>query len=149
MASLNLKCSFSIVVRGKTIEGWHGTDGDNDAADAFTLTVDGKVEDQPGVLPDTQARDVWVAASDFPGAFDYAFLVADQDLDVQVVGSSTSHVEHLKAGVPKLIGYQKVLGVAATTDIVADATPAYETIAKIRINNRSGTDANYHFFCVD
>lgn len=149
MANLNIKNSFSITVRGKEIVGWQGTDAANDANDVFTLTVDGKTEYQSTQLADAAAATLWDEDSDLPANFDFLFIVADQDLDLQLIANSLHVVLQLKAGVPFVLGYDDVLVAVNTTEIVADATPSYEDIDSVRINNRSGTDANYVFFLVD
>lgn len=149
MASLNIKCSFSIAVRGKTHEGWQGTDAANDADDAFTLTVDGKAAPVEAQLATAGALNLWDEDSSPIGTFDYLFLVSDQDLDLQIIGSATHAVLRVKAGVPFCMGYDTILGVANTTEITAGATPAYESIDSIRVSNRSGSTANITFFVVD
>lgn len=149
MASLNIKCSFSITVRGKETVGWQGTDAANDANDAFTLTVDGKALDKPGQLATGSGRTIWDEDSEDPTTFDYLFLVSDQDLDFQIIGSATHCVLRVKAGVPFVLSYDTILGVANTTEITGGATPTYESIDSIRISNRSGTTANYQLFLVD
>jgi len=149
MPTLNVKCSFSLTVRGKTFEAWQGTDSANDADDVFAITVDGKAENKPGQLATGSAVNLWDEDSDQPTTFDYLFLVSDQDLDLQVIGSATHYVTRVKAGVPFVLAYDTVLGVANTTEITAGATPSYESIDSVRISNRSGSTANYHFFLVD
>ncbi len=149
MATLNIKCSFSIVVNGKTIEGWHGTDSANDADDVLAVTVDGKVNNQPSQIADATARTLWDDDDDFPSDFDYMFLVADQDLDLQIIGATLNVTLPVKAGIPFVLGYDDILAAIATTPIVADSVPAYEEIDSLRINNRSNSTANYVFFCVD
>lgn len=149
MATLNIKGSFSITVNGKEIVGWQGTNVANGADDDFAITVDGRVSYQPNLLADAAARTLWDDDDDAPADFDYAFLVSDQDLDVQLIGATLNVIIRLKAGIPLVIGYDDIMAAINTTPIVADADPVYEEIDSIRINNRSGTAANYVFFCVD
>lgn len=149
MASLNIKNSFSIAVRGREIEGWQGTDSANDADDAFTVTVDGKVLDASGVLATGSGRTIFDNSSSYPASWDFFFINSDQDLDVQLIGSTLNATVHLKAGIPLVIAYQHLLAAIDTTVQTGGATPGYETIAKINISNRSGTDANYVAFGVD
>ncbi len=150
MATLNIKSSFEVTIRNKTIEGFQGTVATNDADDVFAITVDGKAYDTPFQLATAGGLTIW--DEDTPGhvsTFDYLFIVADQDLDLQIIGSATHCVLRIKAGVPFVLGYDTILGVANTTEITAGATPAYETIDSIRISNRSGSTANGAFFLVD
>lgn len=148
-ATLNIKNSFSIVVKNKTIEGWHGTDAANNETDNFSVTVDGKVNYQPSLLTSGTGRTLWDDDEDAPADFDFMFFCADQDIDLQIIAATLNVTIRVKAGIPFVLGYDDILAAIATTVQTGGATPAYEEIDSINISNRSGTDANYVFFCVD
>lgn len=149
MATLNVKSSFSLSVNGKVVEGWHGTSATNDADDVMAVTVDGVVNYQPATLATATARTVWDDDDDAPADWDFFFLNSDQDLDLQIIGATLNVHLHVKAGIPVVMGYDDILAAINTTPITGGATPAYEEIDSLRINNRSGTTANYVFFVVD
>lgn len=149
MATLNIKNSFSITINGKVIEGWQGTSVSNDADDVFGVVVSGYGNHQPSTLADATARTLWDDDEDYPADFDYFFLVADQDLDLQIIAATLNVELPIKAGIPFVLGYDDILAAINTTPIVADSTPAYEEIDSLRINNRSNAVANYVFFVVD
>lgn len=148
-ATLNLKSNFSITVGGKEIVGWQGTNTANDADDAFSVVVDGKVNYQPNQLADQFARTLWDDDNATPTDFDFMFFVADKDVDFQIIGATINVVHHLLAGVPFVLSYDDIFAAANTTPLVNDTSPSYEEIDSLRINNSSGSTANYVFFCVD
>lgn len=148
MATLNIKSSFSIEVNGQTISGQHGTVGES-VDDPFAITVDGKVHPPSGQLANNTVRTIWDEDNDFPADFDFMFLWADQDLDLQIIGSAGHVVIKVKAKVPFVLSYDDILPVANTTVITGGAAPSYEEIDSIVIGNRSGSTANYTFFLVD
>lgn len=149
MSTLNIKNSFSITVNGKTIEGWHGTASANDADDVFAITVDGKVLNIPNQLATGAGVTLYDDDVNVPASWDYMFLNSDQDLDLQIIAATLNVTINVKAGVPFVLGYKSILAAIVTTLQTGGATPVYETIDSINISNRSGSTANYVFFCVD
>lgn len=145
---LNVLCNFSMTIRGKTVEGFQGTDADGVADDVFVVSVDGKTHRMDDTLATATALKVWDDDTHKPADFDFMFFVADQDMTIQVIGSATNYAQKVRAGLPFVLGYDSMLA-AANTTAVSGTEPSWEDVDNIVIQNNSGNDANYLFFCVD
>lgn len=147
-ATLNIRCSFEAEINGRTITGNHGltTDG---PTDDFAITVDGQSCYKPDQLATASVRTLWDEDSERPADFDYMFFWADQDIYLQIIGSSTNVTLKVKAKVPIILGHDEILAAANTTALSAGVTPTMENIDSILISNVSGSTANYLFFAID
>ncbi len=148
MADCNVISNFSITVRGRTYSSFQGTDSSNTATDAFVVDVDGEVHHMSSTLATATALKVWDDDTHKPSDFDLAFLVSDQDMTIQIIGSATNVALKVLAGVPFWLSYDVILAAANTTPI-SGTEPTWEDIDNIVIQNNSGNDANYVFFCVN
>lgn len=148
MSTLNVKSSFELSVNGRTITGKQGAAVD-DADTAFGITVDGKTYPADNSIADDAVRTLWDEDSNFPQDFDFLFFWADQDVDLQLIGSSGNVTIKVRAKVPFVLGYDDILPAANTTLLSAGVAPTYESIDSVVLANNSGSTANYFMCLVD
>jgi hypothetical protein len=129
-----------------------GKQGPTTAAigDAFDITVTGTAHYVPGTLATATVVTVYDDDNDVPADWDYAFLWADQDIYIQIIGSGTNAIFKVEATVPFwLPGFDTILAAADTTIITGGAEPSLTDIDSIVLGNYSGSTANYLFVCID
>lgn len=147
-ASLNIINNLDMSSQGLTTQCKQGSSTDAFST-PFTLTIDGAKHHVQATLATATAVTVYDDDDDTPVDFDYLFLWADQDCYIQIVGSATAAVLKVKAKVPFTLGFNKVLGAAATTAITGGAEPSVTDIDSIILGNYSGSTLNYVFAIFD
>lgn len=139
--NLDILSNFSMTVLGKEVVGQQG-DGTDGFDDVFTVSVNGERHIMDAVLATATAVKVWDNDTHKPTAFQFLFIVADQAVTIQVVGSATNFSIKQTAGVPFVMTLDNILAAANTTDI-SGTEPTWEDIDHVVIQNNSGNDMNY------
>ena len=151
---LDVLCNFSMTIRGVTVTGRQGIDGETTDTDPVIITVDGDANQVPFTLATATALTVWDDDDDKPADFDFLFFVADKDMFIQIICSATSFTVPVLAGVPFILAPKtdaltaKALGAASTTAMSGSA-PSVTEIDSVVIQNNSGDEAHGVFFVVD
>lgn len=135
--SLKIVNNYTASIDGNTYTGKQG-EVDDALSKEYAITVT-----QPAhIVPFTLAHDskvtLWDDDDDVPASFDYFFLVADGDLFLQLVGTTTNVTLKVKAKVPFVLSYNSILAAANTTDLSTGADPSVTALDHVLVLNRSG-----------
>jgi len=147
MATLRIKCNADFTAFGATERVKQGATTD-DVDTAFEITVDGSYASKGlASLADAAGRVLWDSSVDAPSTFDFMILWADQNVVLQKIGASDSHIQSIRAKVPYILSLDDVdIALGSTTVLASD--PTTENISKLFLWNSSGTTVNYKFFLV-
>jgi hypothetical protein len=139
--NLNISNYFSVVAQGRSHMGKQGNATD-DPKTEYPISVTGNVSDVTGQLLTATVQQVLDSLT-VTQPWSYMHYWADQDSDIQLIGSSTNVILKCKALVPFVMSYDGILAAANTTPITGGATPSLQQLASIYIGNYSGSTMNY------
>ncbi len=163
MATVALKIvnSFALTTpSGLTVTGKQGS-ADDAITDEFdlatTMTITGTAHYVPGQLATATAVTVYDDDDDKPVDFNYLYFWADQDMYIQIIGSTGNAQFKIAAKCPFVLAHPGtvaatqcgIVAVANTTPITGGAEPTLTDIDSIVLGNYSGTTANYIFAVID
>ncbi len=124
---------------------------------ATPLSIAGTAHCVSGSLATATVVTVYDDDDDKPADFNYLYLWADQDIYIQIIGSTGNAVFKVAAKVPFTLSHPGtvaatkcgIVAVANTTPITGNTEPTLTDIDSIVIGNYSGTTANYVFAVID
>lgn len=142
MATLNIQNRFEVLAQGGLVTGREAPSALGNPPN-YGLSVTGLADKQVGSLATAAVVTLWSASVGRPSSWTYFHVVADQNVDLQLVGTGSNVILALLANVPFTLGVQSLLAAASTTAITGGAQPSLTTIQSINLGNYSGSTANY------
>ena len=145
--NLDFVSNFIMTANGISLAGQQGLDGAGAQTDPFSLSVNGQGHQTPFSIPTAAVQKVWDSAIYVPSTFAFLFLVADQDLYLQVIGQASNFIVRVVAGMPFVLSNQNILA-AANTTAMTTTPPGVGLITKVYLGNTSdlsGLTANGNF----
>jgi hypothetical protein len=147
--NLNIVSNFQLASLGAFLVGQQGLPGGGSATtDPFLLAVNGKGEVKEFSLATATAQKMWDSSTSVFTTFSYIHFVADQNFYLQFITSATNFILVATAGIPFVMSSQSILAAANTTAMVGTA-PSVTAIAKIYIQQNSGSTANGQFSIIN
>ena len=159
--SLKIINNFVLATQsGVSLTGKQGnaTDAITDQFDfATTATITGLAHYCPGQLATATVVTIYDDDDDKPVDFNYLYFWADQDMYIQIIGSTGNAVFKVAAKVPFVLSHPGtvagsqcgIVAVANTTPITGGTEPTLTDIDSIVLGNYSGTTANFIFAVID
>lgn len=147
MSTLYILNGFSLLSNGN-VKSLHQVTASSAPQEPLAATVSGAILHQSGSIPDDGIYTLYSSSGDFPQTFDYLYLVADQDVYIQMFASADSVVFKLEANTPfTLPGFGSFFKPAPSTAISVE--PTLVPVSTVLVANFSGTAANYTFAIID
>jgi hypothetical protein len=148
MATLSIVNNFSVPTQGRPITGKQGEEQEAFNT-AFEVEVNGFVHEVISQLATDNVVTVFDDDDDVPADFAYAYVWADQDFYIQIIGSGSNVILKVQAFMPFVLpGFDTILAAADTTKITGGSEPTLTDIDSIVIGNYSGNTMNYHFAAI-
>lgn len=147
-ATLNIINTFTLKKNGITLSGKQGNTTDA-ATDEYSVgdqvTINGQSHHRGFSLATAAAQTIYDTADDFPTTFNYLHIWSDQALYIQIISAATNVILKTLAKVPFVLSVGSLLA-AANTTAISGTEPTLAAVAKIVIQNNSGSTATGVFF---
>lgn len=141
--------NFEMANLGFDLTGQQGVPGGGLAqTDPFVYSVNGQGQTTPYSLATATALKIWDSAINVPASFQFLFFVADQNTYLQFITAAVNFTVLAIAGIPFKLSSMNILAAANTTPMAGSA-PAVAAIAKIYIQQNSGSTSNGQFTVIN
>lgn len=149
MATLKIINTFEFSALGQKLSGKHGLAEDSSGL-PLEVDVEGLAHYIPFSLATAAVQTVYDDDSDVPDDWVYLYLWADQDIYIQLIGSSTNVIFKVEAYQPFVLpGFDSLLAAADTTIITGGSEPSLQDIDSVVIGNYSGSTVNGIFAVIE